>query len=776
MVFLFSCFGADKAEATSIAPRIVGSQAESLLPNPRNNSKRNAQLCDNCQYWDNIQDVFAFMTTSGSMKRKPTSLADMLQHNACIICRVIAPAVQTKTESLGWRITDTGHVQIVVGGAFKVPRVQETTPTREGTTKTRKTLESPPKSIKCVLYLDVYHQKESFESDFTKERSWHWWPAPSLGLQLLLVYDEDPIRITNVNLWEEKYFDTNAMQRWISDCESQHAGQCQKNITKGLPAHFKLINIDTLCIVDASEPQRFVALSYMWGGHEGGKDLQLVQSNVDQLSQSGGLELQQLPNTISDAIVLCRDLGEHRLWVDRLCIVQDEPVTKELQINAMHTIYGMAAFTIVAAVDRAKATGLPGVQGRPRTSFLDNDTRLFNAEGSHVDLNFFVTVDKSAWNTRGWTFQERVLSTRCIYITNHQVYFTCPQILVQEELGAFQQKDKFAISPPSHFSVPNIHELTTETSYLDCASHYTSRNLSYESDIEKAFTGVSNVLAAEMGTRFLFCLPEKYFTASLLWQSIANPTTRRNDAVGIPSWSWAGWSGAISYDRFAMNVMAQDIGTLVTFHMQFGDHGLRQLDMEDNWFGANIDFSNCPILKETRHRYTPDLETTEEIWRGCPHSPWEAKYRLKLNPLASQVAVKHPGCLVFNTTIAALTLRPNTAHSAKLATVSLDICSPHQEKIGDINIDCAWMNEKVDLKQAQTFIVLCAGILSKSKRRDLHHEQFLYNREDRNKSPWLLIVMLVQQREDVSERLGIGYVEARLWERAHPVWETIVLM
>jgi hypothetical protein len=127
MVFLFSCFGADKAEATSIAPRIVGSQAESLLPNPRNNSKRNAQLCDNCQYWDNIQDVFAFMTTSGSMKRKPTSLADMLQHNACIICRVIAPAVQTKTESLGWRITDTGHVQIVVGGAFKVPRVQETT-------------------------------------------------------------------------------------------------------------------------------------------------------------------------------------------------------------------------------------------------------------------------------------------------------------------------------------------------------------------------------------------------------------------------------------------------------------------------------------------------------------------------------------------------------------------------------------------------------------------------------------------------------------------------
>jgi hypothetical protein len=249
-----------------------------------------------------------------------------------------------------------------------------------------------------------------------------------------------------------------------------------------------------LRVCDASDGQRFVALSYMWSVHEQGKDLQLVQSNVDQLSRPGGLEFQQLPNTISDAILLCRDLGEKWLWVDRFCIVQDDAITKGTQINAMDVIYGTAVCTLVAAVDPAKGTGLPGVRGRPRASSLENDTRLFHAEGSHIDLNFFVTVDGSTWNTRGWTFQERVLSKRCIYITNYQAYFTCPKLLIQEELEKYPQKDKYTISPPSHFSVPNIYELANEGSYLDCACHYTSRNLSFGSDIEKAFTGVSTVL------------------------------------------------------------------------------------------------------------------------------------------------------------------------------------------------------------------------------------------------------------------------------------------
>jgi hypothetical protein len=769
MAFLCRCFRVDKAEAIPLAPRTIATPTLALLPDLQANFIGNDRLCDACQYWDNTQDVCTFMKQE-DLKTRRTSLANMLQRRSCMVCQVIASAVQTKAKLLGWPITDTRRIQVVKGGAF------ETGPAMKAVQKAQERLEHSHKSMKCVLYLDMYNNKDPEEADFAKRLSWHWWPAPSLGLQLLLQYDGNPVRLANVKLWEDEYIDMKVMKRWISNCESQHSGRCQEKITQSLPAHFKLINVDELRVCDAPDGQRFVALSYMWSVHEQGKDLQLVQSNVDQLSQPGGLVLQQLPNTISDAVLLCRDLGEQWLWVDRFCIVQDDAITKGTQINAMDIIYGMAVFTLVAAVDPAKATGLPGVRGRPRASFLENDTRLFHAEAPHIDLNFFVTVDGSTWNTRGWTFQERVLSKRCIYITNYQAYFTCPKLLIQEELGEYSQGDKYTISPPSHFSVPHIYKLANEASYLDCACHYTSRNLSFGSDIEKAFTGVSNVLVAAMGTAFLFCLPEKHFTTSLLWHSIAHPTTRRKDAADIPSWSWAGWSGAISYNGcFSTNVIAKDIGTLVTFQIAMGDQGLRRLDIEERWFGVDIDFSNCPVLEDTRHRYVPDCQTTEEIWRDCPQSPWESRSRLDLDRSARQLAVEYPGSLVFNTTIAALALRPSAMPNKDLNTVSLELLSPDQEQIGDIQLDRAWMNEKVDLQQDQMFIVLCAGILPKSKRRELFHTQ-QWEERDLDKSPWLLVVMMVQQHDGVSERLGLGYVEARLWKNARPEWQTIVLV
>lgn len=86
------------------------------------------------------------------------------------------------------------------------------------------------------------------------------------------------------------------------------------------------------------------------------------------------------------------------------------------------------------------------------------------------------------------------------------------------------------------------------------------------------------------------------------------------------------------------------------------------------------------------------------------------------------------------------------------------------------------MNEKIDLQQDQIFIVLCAGILPKSERRNLDLMHFGNDQTYPAQYPWLLMVMLVQQHEGTSERLGIGYVEAGLWERAQPVWETVVLL
>jgi hypothetical protein len=87
-----------------------------------------------------------------------------------------------------------------------------------------------------------------------------------------------------------------------------------------------------------------------------------LKSNISLIEQPGSLEKIMLPATIRDAIMVCEQLGHHCLWVDRLCIVQDEAQDAlSKQLDPMAAIYYQAALTLVAATGDDAAHGLPGV-------------------------------------------------------------------------------------------------------------------------------------------------------------------------------------------------------------------------------------------------------------------------------------------------------------------------------------------------------------------------------------------------------------------------------
>lgn len=69
----------------------------------------------------------------------------------------------------------------------------------------------------------------------------------------------------------------------------------------------------------------------------------------------------RLPQTVRDAMQLCLDLGERYLWVNSLCITQDDPITQKQQIDIMDSIYASATLTIVAAAGDHADSGLPGI-------------------------------------------------------------------------------------------------------------------------------------------------------------------------------------------------------------------------------------------------------------------------------------------------------------------------------------------------------------------------------------------------------------------------------
>ena len=99
----------------------------------------------------------------------------------------------------------------------------------------------------------------------------------------------------------------------------------------------------------------------MYGGNV--KALRANKKNWQELQQDGSLlRLQdQIANVVNDAIKLVAALHERYLWVDSLCIVQDEPEFAQKQISRMDAIYGHALLTIVALSAKDANASLPGV-------------------------------------------------------------------------------------------------------------------------------------------------------------------------------------------------------------------------------------------------------------------------------------------------------------------------------------------------------------------------------------------------------------------------------
>ena len=136
----------------------------------------------------------------------------------------------------------------------------------------------------------------------------------------------------------------------------------------------------------------------------------------------GEKDLGRVPQTISDAIEVCRRLKMRYLWVDALCIIQDDEKDKDSQLPEMDKIYSVAALTIVAACGTDAKSGLSCLRYRcsPQSS-----ARIHGITYVTGDIPLDERIQKTTWNTRGWTYQECILSRRLLVFTDSQVFFIC---------------------------------------------------------------------------------------------------------------------------------------------------------------------------------------------------------------------------------------------------------------------------------------------------------------------------------------------------------------
>ncbi|KAK5273874.1 hypothetical protein LTR99_000871 [Exophiala xenobiotica] len=244
----------------------------------------------------------------------------------------------------------------------------------------------------------------------------------------------------------------------------------------------------------------------------------------------------------------------------------------------MDTVYSGAEITIVAATGLDEDYGLPGVGLTTRVPQL-------RATVKHVQIVCTMihpheTIVRSVWSTRGWAYQEAVLSRRRIVFTDHQLYFECNAMTCSEglegDLDTLHTKDKQESLQMMHggifagrdrksqrFGPMDLENLSLNENlvrYLSLITNFSSRELTFEEDSLNAFKGIARHLAKSRYPLFhLWGLPfpppshspnastdKAYLSLALLWahsddQDLSSKQVSRRPT--FPSWSWVGWGG-----------------------------------------------------------------------------------------------------------------------------------------------------------------------------------------------------------------------------------------
>jgi len=84
-------------------------------------------------------------------------------------------------------------------------------------------------------------------------------------------------------------------------------------------------------------------------------------STINIYEKEGGLAVLNMPLVIEEAMMVCIKLNQKYLWVDRLCIVQDDETSKHYDIKHMSAIFHNATVTIIAADSKTADSGIRGI-------------------------------------------------------------------------------------------------------------------------------------------------------------------------------------------------------------------------------------------------------------------------------------------------------------------------------------------------------------------------------------------------------------------------------
>lgn len=348
------------------------------------------------------------------------------------------------------------------------------------------------------------------------------------------------------------------MRKWLETCESSHP-RCRLRNSSFFPTRILDVGTRQGDRIKLYEPHfrgnhgRYTTLSHCWG------ESQPVKTTLATLQErKREIPWFSLPRTFQDAITITRRRGIQYIWIDSLCIIQDDPDDWRNEASLMCNVYQNAWLNLAATKSSDCHGGLFSTIPQTEITFTNGLCRFNVCARQAIEHSKLLPGEGDAsfpLLSRGWVYQERLLARRVLHFGPQEMFWEC-----QEELAC----ECSAISEPvtaygETYVAPKIQHglfISDHGSHADEVSErwhqvimeYSNLRLSHPSDIFPALAGLAKQFHQHLEDQYLAGLWRSTLVQDLAWR-VHKPTGSSRPLWRAPSWSWAAIDEPIEYIR-----------------------------------------------------------------------------------------------------------------------------------------------------------------------------------------------------------------------------------
>lgn len=329
--------------------------------------------------------------------------------------------------------------------------------------------------------------------------------------------------------------DPNSMDlpsRWLKECRSSHK-DCHSSVKKKPPT--RLIKIDE-DIIRLDTPRKemddsfsYATLSHCWGTLN---FLRLSVENIDHFQEQ--IPTEALTKTFLDAIEIARALGFSYIWIDSLCIIQDDPEDWRKESSLMATVYGSSGLNICATAAKDGSVGClferdsTYAQGVAVKTEINGIVETYNLGNKDVAAELSSKIGAPLAN-RAWVLQEQMLTTRNLHCGISQFFWECKTMKACHTFSDMNQVLPEKMRPSIQHSIDDWDSIIEK---------YSAKELTDEGDRLIALSGIARRIHEQTGDQYFAGIWWKDIERHFCWSRI-KPQIRSPSRPTMPSWSWA---------------------------------------------------------------------------------------------------------------------------------------------------------------------------------------------------------------------------------------------